>query len=302
MRAAVLLVALLAAPFVLSSVSAVGPLEDDAGSGQDAPGTPLDLVRVQPGVVYDAAHGLLDADDHYAFLAQAGDAVHVRASGEYACVSVVDAAGAALGRGCYPYEGFPGELRVTIPSEGVWFLRHATTWSDDLSVLPREAKTSPYRISFALNGEAPYLFPFDPQNDAGSGRDAPPVPVPLVWIQPGEFYQGTILGVTDRFDHYAFQGHAGDVVSAHASGPLGCLALLDASGAEMDSGCPSIGWNDAEVGAVLPADGTYYLRYGQIDPEEYTFSLGINGPPHATHVPHPIPEAWTLVDLIFDLL
>jgi hypothetical protein len=118
-----------------------------------------------------------------------------------------------------------------------------------------------------------------PQDDAGSGGDAPNEAEARVRIEPGHAYSGTLEGtLLDAADYYAFTARAGAAISASASGILGCFYLQDDAGTQLAFGCPTAYALTAEVSAVAPYTGTYFLRYSYVQPDSYEFSLGIDAP------------------------
>ena len=116
-----------------------------------------------------------------------------------------------------------------------------------------------------------------PQDDAGSGRDAPDVPTASFRIEPGRVYSGTIEGVLlDDEDWYAFDAPAGASIEARAASPLGCLYIVDSAGTQLGFTCTS---GFAELGratATAATAGTYYLRYTYVEAHVYRFSLGVD--------------------------
>lgn len=114
-----------------------------------------------------------------------------------------------------------------------------------------------------------------PQNDAGTGRDAPDVANSTFRINPGVVYDGMIEGILlDDEDWYAFDAPAGARIEVAASGVLGCVSLHDSSGTELDFACPT-GYLVARAVAVAPASGTYYASYSYLQPDAYRFSVGV---------------------------
>jgi hypothetical protein len=125
-----------------------------------------------------------------------------------------------------------------------------------------------------------------PQDDAGSGRDAPNAADPMFRIQPGRVYDGLLEGVGDEEDWYAFGAPAGATLNAQATGAIGCLDLVDVGGTELAHSC-SAGYLGIDVSAVAQTSGTYYLHYSYVgNPDAYSFSLGVDTAP-----PTPAPVA-----------
>ncbi|HEX8001479.1 MAG TPA: S8 family serine peptidase [Mycobacteriales bacterium] len=118
-----------------------------------------------------------------------------------------------------------------------------------------------------------------PQDDAGSGGDAPNAGDPTFRVDPGRVYSGTIEGVgLDESDWYAFSAPAGATVNATASGVLGCLRVYDLTGAELSYGCAIAHALTADLSVTVPRTGTYYLAYSYLQPDAYRFSLGLDAP------------------------
>jgi hypothetical protein len=124
-----------------------------------------------------------------------------------------------------------------------------------------------------------------PQDDAGSGGDAPDVPTASFRIDPGTVYSGTIEGLFlgDGEDWYAFDAQAGQQLDGAVSSSLGCLYLHDANGAELAFTC-SEGYLVGHATAVAPATGTYYVSYSYLQAHTYGFSVGVGAP-----APNPAP-------------
>lgn len=131
---------------------------------------------------------------------------------------------------------------------------------------------------FLLTAGAPVQGAVTPQDDAGSGQDAPDEPVPEVWIVSGESYRGTQEGVPfDRADHYAFEADAGQTINARASGPVGCFDILDEDGEALTGANCALGMVElSEITITAPYTGTYYFLYTYIEPQVYFFSLGVD--------------------------
>jgi hypothetical protein len=139
-----------------------------------------------------------------------------------------------------------------------------------------------------------------PQDDAGSGKDAPDTRTATFRIKPGAVYTGMIEGkVGDLEDWYAFTAPAGARIEARAASPVGCVALHDPAGKELEGLC-SIGFAElGEAAAVAKTAGTYYLRYYHRQPDlddtvphAYRFSLGVGAP-----APAPTPADARLANL-----
>jgi hypothetical protein len=124
-----------------------------------------------------------------------------------------------------------------------------------------------------------------PQDDAGSGRDAPNAADPFFRIDPGQTYTGTIEGAgLDEEDWYAFVAPRGATIEGRSSGALGCLRIFDTSGEELDAACTAGMVELSRASAVAPSTGTYYLQYSYLEAHAYAFSLNLNSP-----APSPLP-------------
>lgn len=253
----------------LAHAAPATPLDDDAGSGADAPDTALPLVEVVPGRVYEGALlGFpLDLDDYFVFHGGAGDVLHAAAAGSFGCVTILSSAGDTLDSSCVAGVQLVA-IRAVLPSAGAYYLRYEALEPDR------------YWFSLGVGDDAPPV-PAGPQDDAGSGRDAPDEPWPAVPVEAGRVYQATLLGpaqIDDVADHYTFEGHAGQVLDVVASGDLACVAILDAAGATLAESCITWTFQKDPLRAVLPADGRYYVRYASLWPQPYWFALGVGAP------------------------
>lgn len=121
-----------------------------------------------------------------------------------------------------------------------------------------------------------------PQNDAGSGRDAPDMISDEVTIFPGIVYEGSTYGpIGDIEDYYHLTGEAGQRLEARTSGNLGCYYLLDKEGNQVGDYSCSYTHVPLDVGAVvavLPYTGDYYLRVAHLAPAVYHFAYNLSGP------------------------
>lgn len=119
-----------------------------------------------------------------------------------------------------------------------------------------------------------------PQDDAGSGRDAPNAPDPMFQVQSGRSYDGLLDVVGDQ-DWYAFTAPAGATINAQATGSLGCFGIYDVGRTELARSC-SAAYLGIELTAVAPSTGTYYVSYAYLgNPDPYSFSVGVDVPPPA---------------------
>lgn len=135
-----------------------------------------------------------------------------------------------------------------------------------------------------------------PQDDAGTGEDAPDEPSGEVQLGSGETVRGTILVEgptsivehTHDVDHYSFEADAGQHAEARIVGQEACVRIVDEAGDPVDGqpfwdgspicsapGIQATGYDDA----TLPEDGTYYLavlsaRHAMQTP--YSLTLGVD--------------------------
>lgn len=114
-----------------------------------------------------------------------------------------------------------------------------------------------------------------PQNDAGSGRDAPGTMDADFRIAPNAVHEGTIEGLLlDEFDVYAFEAPAGARLDARVFSGLGCVYLYDPEGHELDFGC-AIAGVEGTASSFATYAGVYYVGYGYLQPHTYRFSVGV---------------------------
>ncbi len=266
-------------------------LQNDAGSGGDAPDEPSTKIMVRPDTEYE---GFVmgpgpDYEDWYAFEARGGDNVHLHFAGTSACANIVDASGEILDEGCTYGYVLLGHAGAEVPHDGVYFIRLYGFHPED------------YRFTFAFNAEpgtitsntnqaeyyADRSTPFAeqvaagliPQDDAGSGRDAPDHPSPEVVVDPGVVYDGQLLGHSiDSADFYAFHGQAGDHVEARAAGAVGCFNIAAGNGTLLAGNCLPAGLaSHVVLQATLPSGGIYYFHHWSRQPDAYQFSFALNG-------------------------
>ncbi len=153
------------------AASAIGPpLDDDAGSGRDAPEAPIDDVRIEPGRVHwgNLTGATLDPSDWFALPVRAGDAVSARLWADLACLEIATPAGAVIADACGTMAyAFEAQASAVAPANGVVFVV-VRAYLDDV--------TDAYRVSAGVNAPAP---PTTPQ----AGLD--PFPAPGSPLQPG---------------------------------------------------------------------------------------------------------------------
>lgn len=117
-------------------------LQDDAGSGGDAPDTLDTWIVIQPGVVYEAAlPPRIDPADHYAFQGRAGQTVRVTSFGSVFCLfELWTADGQSVTSSCYLGVS-QLELRTVLPADGNY-------------VLKASGFAPTYHFAFTLDGPA----------------------------------------------------------------------------------------------------------------------------------------------------
>ncbi len=121
-----------------------------------------------------------------------------------------------------------------------------------------------------------------PQDDAGSGRDAPDAPSKEITIQPGIVYSGAGTGpLTDSRDYYHFTGTAGQLFQGWSDGNTGCYYLHNAQGEEMDFACSYGGTpiNTGPLQVTLPYTGDYYFVVSHVAAGLYEFAFAFDEAP-----------------------
>lgn len=117
-----------------------------------------------------------------------------------------------------------------------------------------------------------------PQDDAGSGRDAPDVPTGEVVVEPGTWYLGAI-GAGDGSDHYAFEGLAGQAVAIRmGNSPLCFVSLVDDAGNAVPVSCLISPQGGTVHHATLPRDGGWHIRVSNLA-AAYRFGFTLDAPP-----------------------
>jgi hypothetical protein len=136
-----------------------------------------------------------------------------------------------------------------------------------------------------------------PQDDAGSGGDAPDRPTAEFRIDPGVVYSGTVEGkaLGDAADWYAFAAPANAALEARVGSAGGCISLHDPTGAELDSVCTLAFANLGGAAAKSGPAGVYFVRFwfnqptiNDGPPQAYRFSVGVN---EEAPAPSPAPGA-----------
>ncbi|GEM_PF-3290789 len=197
MRLAVLLLVFL----VLPLAGAAPPLDDDAGSGTDAPNTPSPGVAIVPGPVYMGAFSVpSDTADFYTFSAVSGDALRVMVWPLEACISFYAPSG-ALRQSLCTVGGSNLVLSGTANETGTWYL----------GISQIEHALTPYRFSLGVNGS-----PSDPSPGVSLN--------PPRFIQPGELVTTPVGSCTMNFVYNGTGAKAGHVyigTAAHCWTALG---------------------------------------------------------------------------------
>lgn len=117
-----------------------------------------------------------------------------------------------------------------------------------------------------------------PQDDAGSGRDAPDFPTGEVVVAPGAWYLGAI-GAGDGSDHYAFEGLAGQAIAIRMGNAALCVvSLVDDAGNVVPVSCLISGQGGTVHHATLPHDGRWHLRVSSLA-GAYRFGFTLDAPP-----------------------
>lgn len=252
MRSTFFVVLLLAAP------SAAGlPLfgENDAGTGGDAGDTPPFAVPIERGIMYagDAAP-LLDAD-MYLFEGYAGERVRVLVQGVGVCADVRSPNGTYVGGPCDLGEASRGETLVELEANGT------------------------QQIIVSSIGEPSYRFGLDvlgdrllPNNDAGTGHDAPDVPSDAIPIEIGAIYEGDASSATD-LDIYAFHAEANTPYRIVVDGALACIAIsLEDDYLEGACADPT---QSGTIDWTAPTTADYHLELSSLVVERYRFGVDI---------------------------
>lgn len=202
------LVATLLAVSLVPLVGAIPVVDDDAGSGQDAPNSPsAGAVPVTPGVAYSGAFGPTDPADVYSFNATSGSAIQVAMWPVSTCIAIYDPSGAVRKNVCTAGNLYWVES-MTADATG--------TWRVALSQPFRSA--TPYRFSVGVGAPAP--------NPTPGGLD---VGSPLRFIQPGEQLSTPGGQCTLNFAYNGTGSKAGKVyigTSAHCFTALGQWASV----------------------------------------------------------------------------
>lgn len=271
------LAVLLFASAPAGAVVLVPPPQDDAGSGRDAGYSPGTAVPVLPDRVYQGnltgqlGPGSLlfgDNTDWYSFDAPAGVTVRARADGVFGCFRLLDAVGAVLVDWCSigPYNG-ETTLRHTLDAAGRYHLEY-TLLQPDL-----------YFFSFSFDArppEPPTPVWALPQEDAGTGRDAPDERAEAIHVAAGVVHEGTVGTPSDLADWYAVDLAAGDRLEVRTQGSYNCVRVHRPDGSEAAVKC-ALGYVELTT-LVIEADmaGTWTLDQGGVGAQRYWFSYAVD--------------------------
>lgn len=119
----------------------------------------------------------------------------------------------------------------------------------------------------------PLDVPSPPQDDAGSGGDAPDAPGGSLLVVPHARYVGT-LPPGDAADHYAFHGLAGQTVNVTIlSAPLCFVDIVDEHGVVAPDVCAISATGGLVHRAVLPHDGVWSIRVLTTPAYRFAFTL-----------------------------
>ncbi len=262
---------------------------DDAGSGGDAPGTPVDGARIASGHVYDASlRGAAgDADDHFAIDLDAGSVVNVHWVASVSIAADLTRPSGAPGdprHSAGVYEVIqPGILRVRVTESGVWFVHFSSTVPttyrfgigvDEAAPDARHSRAGP------LNAR-PALLPPAAQDDAGSGGDAPADARHAVPVAEGVVHEGRLDGAAgDEVDAFALPIPQGaETLTLRAWGSFTCFDLEDPlGGLRTFCGQPQ---TSSEVAFPATPAGSWILKARGSTPRSYAFAYALDGEPPA---------------------
>ena len=199
------LVAALLALMLIPLTGAAPVVDNDAGSGQDAPNAPGPGVTIAPGVAYDAWFaGPLDFADYYAFPATNGDVLEGAAWLGNVCLTFYTPSFHLRKSSCTNSQSAV-TTSTTANVTGTWYLGVAPSQN------PRTG--APYRFSLGVNGNAP--------NPTPQGADLITAPT---YLQPGEAVSTPAGSCTMNFVYNGTGSKAGRVfigTAAHCFTALG---------------------------------------------------------------------------------
>jgi len=278
-----LLAALVAVP--VGAAQASLDSQDDASSGQDAPDTASAEVFVESGETYQGELRDGDYHDWYAFEADAGDRVEVRVSGAYGCFEIAkapkDEAAATCAQAPYAETQV---LEATLDASGTWFVHYQNVPADvyQFGLGVDEPAPSPTGAPATEIPEPPAV-PYEEQDDAGSGGDAPDQRSADIEIASGTVYEGELVGSTfgltveDEVDWYTFTGQAGQEAEFKLAASLACLRVYDSQGEELDFTCADAALGVGSTSVDLDSDGRYFVSVSYFaPPQDYRFSVGLD--------------------------
>lgn len=247
-------------------------LQDDAGSGRDAPDGRDGAPRIEPGIVYTGIGlgAFADLGDAYVFHGDAGQTFEGWSDGNVGCYTLFAPDETELGTAC-AYGGAPintGPLVVTLPATGDYRFRVA------------QLAPAQYRFAFGLDAPAPDVrLLLVSQDDAGSGRDAPDGREDAPRVAPGVVHSATSLGpILDATDAFVFHAQAGQVVEVWADGGVGCLDVVGPDGVSLAGTCMIPGALPARAVVTLQASGDHLLSLNFVSPAQYRFAFGLDAP------------------------
>lgn len=267
---------LLSAQLVSGFATDSGPIDNDAGTGMDAPNSLEEAVSssylanatVHNGVAGPSepgSHGLPsgpDPGDFYRLRATAGTVMHVNFGGAYACLTLLFVDKTQLNRVCPLYGNGLMQLWAHIPS------------NEDVYLAVEAHFGGPYSFSYDLDVAAPHPEfagqPVSPHNDGGLGHDAPDIIGPQSPIQGGASVSGqSLLATGDVRDIFLIDAPAGSVARVHVLvGTPACFAVIQTTRELIN--CPI-------VLGTLPASVTEKLLEG---PEPYYVGVSSLGTPY----------------------
>lgn len=198
------LVAALLVALLVPVTSAVPVLDNDAGSGADAPSTTAGAVPVTPGTLYDAAFAANDFADVYSFTASNGDALSASVWPGAACIAFLTPSGFTRASSCTAGSAY-STASTTANATGTWFV----SISQPVTRVPQ-----PYRFSVGVTTVAP---------DPSLGGDVL-LGSPVHYIQPGQEFSTALGSCTLNFAYNGTGAKAGRVfvgAAAHCFTGLG---------------------------------------------------------------------------------
>lgn len=267
---------------MLLAVSAPGgaaPIpQNDAGTGGDAPGVRQGAIPVLPG---DAFLGFLnpplDPSDFYAFDAAGPGPMRVRSEGTVQSCLNIRSDTTLLRATCSTHLIGTIDTEVAIPRAGHYYIEFRTFQA-----------TTDYWISFTLDSTRPPSPAAEegpaslPQDDAGSGADAPDSVYGAPVVAPGVVHEGAITQpngpyfVADAADVFAFDASEGQAVDVRLAGTgLGCIDPTGPTGAPIPGGCAT-GALEAHFAFLAEETGRHHFTLTSNGPQSYRFSFALD--------------------------